>query len=147
MNVGMLGRTPLVARRGGGFYVAYPTPSGVRVWRIGADRASVVAGLDNSPAVAIAAARDGRIWVLWTKGFGDPDVLARRSNKDATSFGATVNAGHPRNAMQAYKLDANVAGNSARQLQHRHHVGRGHVLPPVAPRAHAAGEPRQTAQR
>ncbi len=112
MNVGMLGRTPLVARAGGGFYVAYPTPSSVRVWRVGAASARAVAGIDNSPAVAIAAAGDGRIWVLWTKGFGDPDVLARRSNKGATRFGATVNAGHPKDAAQAYKLDANAAGNA-----------------------------------
>lgn len=111
MNVGMLGRTPLAARRGGGFYVAYPTPGGVRVWRVGASKAPVVAGIDNSPAVSIATAADGRIWVLWTKGFGDPDVLARRSNKAATRFGATVNAGHPRDALQAYKLDASVLGN------------------------------------
>ncbi|HEX7290963.1 MAG TPA: hypothetical protein VF250_07535 [Conexibacter sp.] len=112
MNVGMLGRTPLAARAGGGFYVAYPTPGGVRVWRVGAGRAPVLAGLDNSPAVAIARAADGRIWVLWTKSFGDPDVLARRSNRSATRFGATVNGGHPRDALQAYKLDANVAGDA-----------------------------------
>jgi hypothetical protein len=112
MNVGMLGRTPLVARRGGGFHVAYPAPGGVRVWRVGAVKAPVIARVDNSPAVAIAAAGDGRIWVLWTKGFGDPDVLARRSNKDATRFGATVNAGHPQDALQAYKLDASAAGNA-----------------------------------
>jgi hypothetical protein len=112
MNVGMLGRTPLVARSGGGFYVAYPTPGGVRVWRLGAASAPVVAGIDNSPAVAIAAAGEGRIWVLWTKGFGDPDVLARRSNRAATRFGATVNGGHPKGALQAYKLDANAAGNA-----------------------------------
>lgn len=111
MNVGMLGRTPLVARAGGGFYVAYPTPGGVRVWRVGAGEAPVVAGYDGSPAVAIAAAGDGRIWVLWTKGFGDPDVLARRSNRAATRFGAIVDAGHPRDALQAYKLDASAAGN------------------------------------
>jgi hypothetical protein len=79
---------------------------------MGATGAPVVAGIDNSPAVAIAAADNGRIWVLWTEGFGDPDVLARRSNKGATRFGATVNAGHPREAMQAYKLDASDAGNA-----------------------------------
>jgi hypothetical protein len=71
----------------------------------------MVAGIDSSPAVAIAAAGDGRIWVLWTKGFGDPDVLARRSNKTATRFGATVNAGHPKDALQAYELDASAAAN------------------------------------
>jgi hypothetical protein len=112
MNVGMLARTPLVARSGGGFYAAYPTPGGVRVWRVGAGNAPVVAGIDNSPAAAIAAAGDGRIWVLWTKGFGDPDVLARRSNRGVTTFGATVNAGHPRDALQAYNLNANASGNA-----------------------------------
>ena len=66
----------------------------------------------GSPAVAIAAAGDGRLWVLWTKGFGDPDVLATRSNRNATKFGAVVNAGHPTNAKQAYKLDASAAGGA-----------------------------------
>jgi len=118
MQVGMLGRTPLAARDGGGLYVAYPSgypaSNRVRVWRVGASRAPVlgrVAGA-GSPAVAIAAAGDGRLWVLWTKGFGDPDVLARRSNKRATKFGAVVNAGHPRDAAQAYKLDASAAGGA-----------------------------------
>ena len=111
MNVGMLSRTPLVARSGGGFYVAYPTPGGVRIWRVGASGAPVVARTD-SPAVSVAAAGDGRIWVLWTKGFGDPDLLARRSNRGATRFGATVNAGHPRGTLQAYGVDANAAGTA-----------------------------------
>jgi hypothetical protein len=115
MQVGMLGRTPLAARRGGGLYVAYPTgypaQNRIRVWRIGASRAALAGRVSGgSPAVAIAAAGDGRLWVLWTKGFGDPDVLARRSNKAATKFGAVVNAGHPRDAAQAYKLDASAAG-------------------------------------
>ena len=118
MQVGMLGRTPLAAREGGGFYVAYPTgypaSSRIRVWRVGASRAPLVGRVadSGSPAVAIAAAGDGRLWVLWTKGFGDPDVLARRSNKRATEFGAVVNAGHPKDAMQAYKLDASAAGGA-----------------------------------
>jgi len=118
MQVGMLGRTPLAARAGGGFYVAYPTgypaSNQVRVWRIGAGSAPRVARVQGSgtPAVAIAAAGDGRLWVLWTKGFGDPDVLARRSNRGATTFGAVVNAGHPRDAMQAYKLDGSAAGGA-----------------------------------
>jgi hypothetical protein len=114
MQVGMLGRTPLVAR-GAGFHVAYPTASNrIRVWRVGAPRAPAVGRVpgSGSPAVAIAAAGDGRLWVLWTKGFGDPDVLARRSNRGATTFGAVVNAGHPRRALQAYKLDASAAGGA-----------------------------------
>jgi hypothetical protein len=117
MQVGMLGRTPLAARGGGGLYVAYPTgyPSSnrIRLWRIGATRAPLIGRVaGGSPAVAIAAAGDGRLWVLWTKGFGDPDVLARRSNRAATRFGAVVNAGHPNDAAQAYKLDASAAGGT-----------------------------------
>ncbi len=114
MQIGMLGRTPIVARRGGSLYVAYPTPNQIRVWRVGAGNAPAVGrvGGSGSPAVAIAAASDGRLWVLWTKGFGDPDVLARRSNRGATTFGAVVNAGHPKDAMQAYKLDASAVGGA-----------------------------------
>ena len=118
MKIGMLGRTPLVARDGGGFYVAYPTgypaQTRVRLWRIGSSNAPRIARVagSGSPAVAIAAAGDGRLWVLWTKGFGDPDVLATRSNTNATRFGAVVNAGHPKRAKQAYKLDASAAGGA-----------------------------------
>jgi hypothetical protein len=117
MQVGMLGRTPLVARRGGGLYVAYPTGypalDQIRLWRVGASNAPRLARVaGGSPAVAIAAAGDGRLWILWTKGFGDPDVLAARSNPAATRFGAVVNAGHPRDAAQAYKLDASAAGGA-----------------------------------
>ena len=117
MQIGMLGRTPLAARAGGGLYVAYPAgyPSQdrIRLWRIGAGNAPVIARVTRgSPAVAIAADGDGRLWVLWTKGFGDPDVLASRSNETATKFGAVVNAGHPKDAAQAYKLDASAAGDA-----------------------------------
>jgi hypothetical protein len=117
MQIGMLGRTPLTARRGGGLYVAYPTGypalDKIRVWRIGAGAAPVVARVSGgSPAVAIAPAGDGRLWVLWTKGFGDPDVLASRSNKRVTEFGEVVNAGHPGDGAQAFKLDASAAGGA-----------------------------------
>jgi hypothetical protein len=118
MEVGMSGRTPLVARQGGGFYVAYPTgyprSDRVRLWRVGATAAPVIGRVDGSsrPAVAIAGARDGRLWVIWTEGFGDPDVLARRSNETATRFGATVNAGHPRDALQAYNIDASASAKA-----------------------------------
>ena len=46
MQVGMLGRTPLVARPGGGLYVAYPTgyptANRVRLWRVGATSAPLI---------------------------------------------------------------------------------------------------------
>ncbi|HKP20071.1 MAG TPA: hypothetical protein VJT68_01035 [Thermoleophilaceae bacterium] len=113
MAVGMLGRTPLAAL-GPNPYVAYPTPNRIRVWRVGATNAPVIGriGGSGSPAVAIAPTADGRLWILWTKGFGDPDVYARRTNIGARRFGAVVNAGHPRDAAQAYKLDASAAGGA-----------------------------------
>jgi hypothetical protein len=113
MRIGMLGRTPLVAL-GPNPYVAYPTPNQIRVWRVGAGNAPAVGrvGGSGSPAVALAPAGDGRLWILWTKGFGDPDVLARRTNVGARKFGAIVNAGHPRDAMQAYKLDGSAVGGA-----------------------------------
>ena len=113
MEVGMLGRTPL-APLGPSAYVAYPTPNQIRVWRVGAGNAPAIGrvGGTGSPAVAITPAGAGRLWILWTKGFGDPDVLARRTNAGARKFGAIVNAGHPRDAKQAYKLDASAVGGA-----------------------------------
>lgn len=111
MTIGMLGRTPLAAL-GPSLYTAYPTPNQIRVWRIGTDNAPVIGRIrgSGSPAVAIAPTSDGRLWILWTKGFGDPDVFARRTNVGARKQGAVVNAGHPRDAMQAYKVDASAVG-------------------------------------
>jgi len=113
-------RTPVVARKGGGFYVAYPTgyPSqkSVRLWRVGASSAPVIArvsGSGNQPA-AVAGAADGRLWVAWVKNTsGKPQVLARRSNRRATVFGATVNAGRATaSTVAAYGLDASPAGDA-----------------------------------
>ena len=113
MPFGMIGRTPLTAL-GPSLYTAYPTPNRIRVWRIGTSNAPVIGriGGSGSPAVAIAPTADGRLWILWTKGFGDPDVYARRTNVGARRFGAVVNAGHPRDALQAYKLDASAVGGA-----------------------------------
>lgn len=113
MPIGMLGRTPL-APLGPNSYVAYPTPNQIRVWRVGTGNAPAVGRVrgSGSPAVAIASTADGRLWILWTEGFGDPDVLARRTNVGARKFGAIVNAGHPKDAAQAYKLDASAAGGA-----------------------------------
>jgi hypothetical protein len=113
MPIGMLGRTPL-APLGPNSYVAYPTPNQIRVWRVGAGNAPAIGRVrgSGSPAVAIAPTADGRLWILWTEGFGDPDVLARRTNVGARRFGAIVNAGHPSDARQAYKVDGSAVGGA-----------------------------------
>ena len=118
MKVGMLGRTPLVARAGGGFYVAYPTgyPSQdrVRLWRIGsatrrwsaACPARQPRGGDRRGRRRAAVGPRGR------RASATPTCSPAARTKRATQFGAIVNAGHPKDAAQAYKLDASAAGGA-----------------------------------
>jgi hypothetical protein len=116
MTIGMLGRTPLVARPGGGVYVGYPAPQAqnqVRVWRVGAGNAPIVARKRGSGPVTIAAAGDGRLWAIWDdRGGVDAKIHARRSNRGATRWGAEVVAGRPRGTLQAYRLDASAIGGA-----------------------------------
>ena len=75
MTVGMLGRTPIVARVGGGFYVAYatgyPSLNRVKVWKVGATGTTEIAKtVGNNTSTTIAAAPDGRLWVAWVKRVG-----------------------------------------------------------------------------
>ena len=119
MRVGMIGLTPIVARAGGGLYVAYPTGyptmNRVRLWRVGSGSTSTIArlGRTGSKPVTIAAAADGRLWVVWanTRG-GVPHVLAQRSNRTASRFGATVDAGRPRGSAVAFQLGASPTGGA-----------------------------------
>lgn len=116
MTVGMIGRTPLVARSSGGVYIAYPAPqaqSQVRVWRVGAANAPIVARKQGSGPVTIAAAGDGRLWAIWDdRGSVDASIHARRSNRGATKWGAEVTAGRPRGTLQAYRLDGSAVGGA-----------------------------------
>jgi hypothetical protein len=118
MNVGQISRTPIVARpKSGGFYVAYatgyPTQDRIRVWRVGASSAPVLSRTEASSVATIAADSKGRLWVAWTAGtFGSKRVLARRSNRSATVWGATVNAGVVKGTNSVYELDANATASS-----------------------------------
>ncbi|MEA2439381.1 MAG: hypothetical protein QOH76_805 [Thermoleophilaceae bacterium] len=116
MAIGMLGRTPIVARPNGGFYVAYATgyPSlrSVRLWRVGALTSTRLgnAGPSGNAAATLAAAADGRLWIAWKADrAGKPHVFARRSNKAANVFGATVDLGSPKGAASGYRLDASAS--------------------------------------
>jgi hypothetical protein len=113
MTVGMLGLTPLAARPGGGFYAAYPVGRNVRVWRVGRAAPAVALVGRTSPAVTLAATGDGRLWLAWVaQTVRGPRVLAARSNRAASRFGAVVNAGGPRGSQQAYRLSSSAAGGS-----------------------------------
>ncbi len=116
MTVGMLGRTPIVARAAG-FYVAYgvgyPSLNRVRVWKVGAAGTTELAKTaGNNTSVTIAAAADGRLWVAWVSRVGFVyHVFARRSNKAATVWGATVDLGHPP-VSGIYHLDASATATA-----------------------------------
>jgi hypothetical protein len=114
MAVGSSARTPIAARPGGGVYVAYgtgyPSLDRVRVWRVGASRSTVV-GKASSASATITADADGRLWVVWEDDTG-PRVYARRSNRTATTWGATVDVGRPKGAAGAYHVDASAIGSS-----------------------------------
>ena len=106
-------RTPLVARAGGGFFVAtvtgYPTETDLIVWRIGSARPVVVARSKDglSEEVALAADPSGRIWVGWSDRApsGRPVVYFRRSNRAATAWGATVAVNAPAQSTDFANLD------------------------------------------
>ncbi len=64
-----------------------------------------------SPAVTLAATADGRLWLAWVaRTTSGPRVLATRSNRNATTFGAVVSAGRPRGSSQSYNLSSSAAG-------------------------------------
>jgi hypothetical protein len=101
-------RTPMVARVGGGVYIAgsagYPSLSRVLVWRIdpagGIPGGSFAVAIDRAfghQTPALAAAPDGRIWVAWVEArTGGAVVAARRSNRQGTQFGEAVRVSAPR---------------------------------------------------
>jgi len=114
---GTVTKTPIVARAGGGFYVAYaigyPTANRVRIWRVGANAAPLIARTKSDSEVTLAADPKGRLWAVWSDGtFGDAHVLAARSNPGATKFGEPVDAGAVRRAHSTYSVDASATANS-----------------------------------
>jgi hypothetical protein len=115
---GMISKTPIVARaNNGGFYVAYavgyPTANRISVWRVGASAAKLLARTDANSQVTLAADPKGRLWAVWSDGtFGDTHVVAARSNREATRFGARVDAGAVRGAHSTYSLDASATSSA-----------------------------------
>jgi hypothetical protein len=124
MNVGMLSRTPLVARPGGGFYVAYPTgyptQNSIRVWKVGTAKTTQLDKTANNSLAAISADASGRLWVAWKDG---TRVLASRSNKSATKWGAIVDAGQPKKAGSLYNLDASATPGGGADLFGNYGIG------------------------
>ena len=95
-------RIPLVARAGGGVFLAgatgYPTLSRVVVWRLGGGTLTAARGATTSlREPQLAADPSGRIWVGWLQSrSGRTDIVLRRSNPAATVLGAAVRIRPPR---------------------------------------------------
>jgi hypothetical protein len=85
----------------------------LRVWRVGAGSATLLARTDANSQVTLAADAKGRVCAVWSDGtFGEPHVLAARSNPEATRFGAPVDAGAVRGAHSTYSVDAGATSSA-----------------------------------
>ncbi len=108
-----LAHTPVVSRPGKpGVFLAYaggyPTTTKVLVWRFGAARSSrslARSGSNGIDDVTLAAAPDGRLWVVWSSG---TRIYARRSNPQLSSWGAPVSVPARRRTETIFKLAANA---------------------------------------
>lgn len=105
------GRTPIVARSGGGVYVAYeggyPAHTRVLLWKVGAP-SSLVLGQNAADvhSVGLASTPNGPLWVFWSaqSPSGASIVYARRSNPSATAWGQTVVVKAPPGATSSWNL-------------------------------------------
>jgi hypothetical protein len=83
-------RTSVTGRIGaGGVYLfygqGYPTFKTLALWRVDTGKPAVVVKADRSQHANIAAAPDGRLWLMWEQ---SGIIFAARTNKAATRIGA-----------------------------------------------------------
>lgn len=107
---GTVATTPIAARIGGGYYViygvGYPSAGQIRLWKVGSSTTTLLGRASGSPYTTVAAGPDGRLWAAWSDGvFGSKRMIATRSNKSATRFGAWVDAGAVRGGHSVYAVD------------------------------------------
>lgn len=84
-------RTALTGRIGApGVFMAhgqgYPTYSTVALSRVGAPRPQIVVKAARAKSVNVAAAPEGRLWLMWEQ---EGTIFAARTNRAATKLGAT----------------------------------------------------------
>jgi hypothetical protein len=103
-------RIGIAARLGGGVYVAhgtgYPTFATVNLWRVGAAGPSFSIAARGAQDVNIAAAPEGRLWLMWQR---SGKVYAVRTNKAATRVGPVTAVNPPSGTSTIWK----VAGDGA----------------------------------
>jgi hypothetical protein len=88
-SLGADGRVPITGRLGApGVYVVYgqgyPTFKSIAVWRVGSAKPQLVIKADGAKHPNVAAAPEGRLWVVWSQG---TKIMAARTNRAATRLG------------------------------------------------------------
>ena len=101
-----IGRTQITGRIGAaGVFLAYgqgyPTYKKVAVWRVDTGNPQLVLGAAGAKHVALAAAPEGRLWVVWDAG---GRVFATRTNRAATRVGPPTTI-RPAGSGSVYELD------------------------------------------
>jgi hypothetical protein len=112
----MVSRTPIAGRPGRrGVYVAYPggypAQDRVLLWSVGASSSrTLVRDSDVAHDIAgVSGAPDGRLWVFWSEQSGGGQrIVATRSNRTATKFGAYVSVRVPRGTVDTFHLDGDA---------------------------------------
>jgi hypothetical protein len=98
-------RMGLVARQGGGVYLAYcggyPTCKTVYVWKVGSGGPKAVGTGSSIQDVSVSRGPGGRLWVTWWDG---SHVYAVRSNTGAKVWGAPLSVSLPPGADHVWKL-------------------------------------------
>jgi hypothetical protein len=113
--VASLSRTQIVARPGGGVWVAgssgYPTATKPYVWKVGTAKEIAIGVTKGSDATtALAADPSGRLWAFWVdRNSGSPKFFARRSSAtNPAKFGPFVAAGAPPKMDSCYSLEGDA---------------------------------------
>ena len=115
---GTVSKTPIVARaKSGGFYVGYalgyPTANRVRVWRVGAGSATLLARTDANSQVTLAADGEGpRLGRLERRDVRRAARARGALEPRGTQFGAPVDAGAVRGAHSTYSVDASATSSA-----------------------------------
>ena len=101
-------RVPIVARRGGGFWIIAKNgaDNAVLLWRVGAaGTVRFASGAGFYRRVGLAVTGDNRLWGAWSTLRDAARVHFRRSNRNATVYGAPVSTAGPRGAVETQVID------------------------------------------
>ena len=99
-------RTSLTGRIGaGGVYLVYgqgyPTFKTLALWKVDTAKPQLVMKADRNEHANVAAAPEGRLWLMWEQ---NGTIYAARTNRSATRLGA-VNAVRPPSGASIYRLN------------------------------------------